>query len=77
MKRFAAILSLLAGLCVLISSVRAGSGDPRPALDRKSARDEGKPVRVLFVLGSPPFHDIRTLPPILEKVLDQVGAKYQ
>jgi type 1 glutamine amidotransferase len=29
---------------------------------------------VLFVLGSPPFHDIRKLPPILEKVLDQVGG---
>jgi type 1 glutamine amidotransferase len=31
-------------------------------------------VRVLFVLGSPPFHDIRNLPPILEKVLDRVGG---
>jgi type 1 glutamine amidotransferase len=38
------------------------------------AADETKPVRVLFVLGSPPYHDIRTLPPILEKVLDQVGG---
>jgi type 1 glutamine amidotransferase len=38
------------------------------------AADEGKPVRVLFVLGSPPFHDIRTLPPILDKVLDRVGG---
>ncbi len=36
--------------------------------------DDTKPVRVLFVLGSPPFHDIRTLPPILEKVLDQEGG---
>jgi type 1 glutamine amidotransferase len=36
--------------------------------------DDAKPIRVLFVLGSPPFHDIRTLPPILEKVLDQVGG---
>ena len=36
--------------------------------------DEGKPVRVLFVLGSPPYHDIRHLPPILEKVLNQVGG---
>src|SRR5947209_462782 len=36
--------------------------------------EEPRPVRVLFVLGSPPFHDIRTLPPILEKVLDQVGG---
>jgi type 1 glutamine amidotransferase len=36
--------------------------------------DDTKPVRVLFVLGSPPFHDIRTMPPILEKVLDQVGG---
>ncbi len=33
-----------------------------------------EPIRVLFVLGSPPFHDIRTLPPILEKVLDRVGG---
>src|SRR2546425_10256092 len=38
------------------------------------AVEDAKPVRVLFVLGSPPFHDIRTLPPILEKVLDQVGG---
>jgi type 1 glutamine amidotransferase len=38
------------------------------------AAAEDKPVRVLFVLGSPPYHDIRTLPPILEKVLDQVGG---
>src|ERR1700732_2494758 len=38
------------------------------------AADDTKPVRILFVLGSPPFHDIRTLPPILEKVLDQVGG---
>jgi type 1 glutamine amidotransferase len=36
--------------------------------------DDAKPVRVLFVLGSPPFHDIRGLPPILEKVLDRVGG---
>ncbi|HEV3261966.1 MAG TPA: ThuA domain-containing protein [Gemmataceae bacterium] len=39
-----------------------------------AAADEAKPVRVLFVLGSPPFHDIRTLPPILEKMLKQVGG---
>jgi type 1 glutamine amidotransferase len=39
-----------------------------------AAADESKPVRVLFVLGSPPFHDIRNLPPILEKVLDRVGG---
>lgn len=36
--------------------------------------DEAKPVRVLFVLGSPPYHDIRSLPPILEKVLNEVGG---
>jgi type 1 glutamine amidotransferase len=38
--------------------------------------DAGKsdPVRVLLVLGSPKFHDIRGLPPILEKVLDKVGG---
>jgi hypothetical protein len=29
----------------------------------------GPPVRVLFVLGSPPPHDIVKLPPILEGVL--------
>src|SRR5438132_8837482 len=39
-----------------------------------ASADETKPVRVLFVLGSPPFHDIRGLPPILEKVLGQVGG---
>ncbi len=38
------------------------------------AADNDKPVRVLFVLGSPPYHDIRTLPPILERVLDRVGG---
>jgi type 1 glutamine amidotransferase len=38
------------------------------------AADNDKPVRVLFVLGSPPYHDIRTLPPILEKALDQIGG---
>lgn len=38
------------------------------------AADDAKPVRVLFVLGSPPYHDIRTLPPILEKKLEQVGG---
>jgi type 1 glutamine amidotransferase len=36
--------------------------------------DEAKPVRVLFVLGSPPAHDIRKLPPILIAVLDKVGG---
>jgi type 1 glutamine amidotransferase len=36
--------------------------------------DDAKPVRMLFVLGSPPFHDIRNLPPILESVLQQVGG---
>jgi type 1 glutamine amidotransferase len=38
------------------------------------AADDAKPVRVLFVLGSPPYHDIRTLPPILENVLAKVGG---
>ena len=50
MKKLAALLSLLA---VLVLGIPA------------SAADEAKPVRVLFVLGSPPFHDVRTLPPIL------------
>lgn len=36
--------------------------------------DDAKPIRMLFVLGSPPFHDIRTLPPILEKKLEEVGG---
>ena len=39
-----------------------------------AAAADDKPVRVLFVLGSPPYHDIRKLPPILEKVLQQVGG---
>jgi type 1 glutamine amidotransferase len=39
-----------------------------------TAAEVSKPVRVLFVLGSPPFHDIRKLPPILENVLDKVGG---
>lgn len=39
-----------------------------------AAADNAKPIRVLFVLGSPPFHDVRTLPPILEKVLDRAGG---
>jgi type 1 glutamine amidotransferase len=34
----------------------------------------GQPVRVLFVLGSPPGHDIVKLPPILEGVLRQAGG---
>ncbi len=38
------------------------------------AADDAKPVRVLFVLGSPPYHDIRALPPILEKTLNQIGG---
>src|SRR5947209_6627087 len=37
-----------------------------------AAADDTKPVRVLFVLGSPPYHDIRKLPPILEKALAQL-----
>jgi type 1 glutamine amidotransferase len=59
MKKLSVILSLLTGLALVTPGASA---------------DEGKPVRVLFVLGSPPFHDIRTLPPILEHVLDQVGG---
>ena len=53
------------GLCVgaLLAAVLPAHG-----------ADGTKPVRVLFVLGSPPYHDIRALPPILEKVLDQVGG---
>jgi type 1 glutamine amidotransferase len=37
-------------------------------------REAERPVRVLFVLGSPPFHDIVKLPPILEGALREVGG---
>jgi type 1 glutamine amidotransferase len=58
MKRGAVVFSILVCLLTISSS---------------AAADE-KPVRVLFVLGSPPYHDIRNLPPILEKVLDRIGG---
>jgi uncharacterized protein (TIGR03000 family) len=48
----------------------APAHSPAPA----PAEARGKPIRVLFVLGSGPAHDIRKLPPILEKVLDEVGG---
>jgi type 1 glutamine amidotransferase len=35
---------------------------------------ESRPVRLLLVLGSPPFHDIRTFGPLFEKVLDRAGG---
>jgi uncharacterized protein len=54
-------------LLALCAAAALGAAAPAPA-------DDAKPVRVLFVLGSPPFHDIRNLPPILEKVLDRVGG---
>jgi type 1 glutamine amidotransferase len=38
------------------------------------AEEAARPVRVLFVLGSPPVHDIVKLPPVLERVLSQVGG---
>jgi uncharacterized protein len=38
------------------------------------AEEASRPVRVLFVLGSPPVHDIVKLPPILERVLSRVGG---
>lgn len=56
------------GALALCVGALLGMAGPTPAAD------ETKPVRVLFVLGSPPFHDIRNLPPILEKVLDKVGG---
>jgi type 1 glutamine amidotransferase len=56
------------GLFAVGVAILLGTALPAPAAD------EPKPVRVLLVLGSPPFHDIRALPPILEKVLDQVGG---
>jgi type 1 glutamine amidotransferase len=37
-------------------------------------RADDKPIRVLMVLGSPPFHDIEKLPPILEKSLEAAGG---
>ncbi|HLN33233.1 MAG TPA: ThuA domain-containing protein [Gemmataceae bacterium] len=55
-------------LCPLL--VVAFFGGTLPA----ATPEEGKPVRVLFVLGSQPYHDIRNLPPILEKVLNKVGG---
>jgi type 1 glutamine amidotransferase len=59
------------GLAALfVAGTAAAEEKAKPA----AAADKAKPVRVLFVLGSPPFHDIRNLPPILEKVLDQVGG---
>ena len=61
MLRHLAITTLWIGACL---------GSALPAI----AGEEAKPVRVLFVLGSPPYHDIRGLPPILEKVLDGVGG---
>jgi type 1 glutamine amidotransferase len=57
------VVMLLAGLCAMS---RPGAG--------VRAETAGPPVRVLFVLGSPPSHDIVTLPPILEGVLRQVGG---
>jgi type 1 glutamine amidotransferase len=59
------VLLVLGAACLLgATQVAVAADDVR----------ENKPVHVLFVLGSPPFHDIRTLPPILEKVLDRVGG---
>src|SRR3954451_19089228 len=45
-----------------------------PLVAAAAAADKDAPIRVLFVLGSPPYHDIRTLPPILERVFDRVGG---
>jgi len=42
--------------------------------ERGWGAEAAQPVRVLFVLGSPPVHDIVKLPPILERVLSQVGG---
>lgn len=33
----------------------------------------GTPIRVLFIVGSPTYHDIVNLPPILEARLDREG----
>lgn len=56
---------------LVAQSVLWAAGKPREV---KLPKLTTQPIRVLFVLGSPPFHDIRKLPPILEKVLAQVGG---
>jgi type 1 glutamine amidotransferase len=45
------------------------ANDDTPAQDK-----DAKPVRVLMVLGSPPFHDIVKLPPILESALARAAG---
>jgi type 1 glutamine amidotransferase len=55
-------LALVCGLAWLLG----GTDSPGAGKER--------PIRVLFVLGSGPPHDIRNLPPILEKVLDRIGG---
>jgi type 1 glutamine amidotransferase len=55
-------VSMLCAVAVCAALVSPGRGQ------------EAKPVRVLFVLGSAAVHDIRNLPPILEKVLGDVGG---
>jgi type 1 glutamine amidotransferase len=57
--------------CLLLAACISLFALPGPA---PSAAPKDKPVRVLFVLGSPPFHDIRTLPPILEAAMKKVGG---
>lgn len=42
--------------------------------DKPKTAESDKAIRVLFVLGSPPFHDIEKLPPILEKTLAKAGG---
>jgi uncharacterized protein len=41
---------------------------------REKALPQSRPIRVLFVLGGPPVHDIVKLPPILEKQLQEHGG---
>jgi type 1 glutamine amidotransferase len=61
----------IAWLAVAALSLPAAVRGDDPA---KRADDAKRPVRVLMVLGSPPFHDIVKLPPILEKTLDRAGG---
>ena len=58
-------------LATVLATAMIGIGWSGTGAQAEGAR---QPVRVLFVLGSPPVHDIVKLPPILEGVLSQVGG---
>jgi type 1 glutamine amidotransferase len=57
----------LAALGLIVPSIVRADDKPKNA-------EGDKPIRVLMVLGSPPFHDITKLPPILEKTLQKAGG---